>query len=122
MLGLVQATKQRTLRLADTLVRRVERSPLVVVRGELLGFIEHRQTLGTRRVEIVHVTQRLSPDGPAENALVRVTHFVSRPTRAEYISWIGYADLDQANREDPRWQLVEPATVYQASVDWHPYG
>ncbi len=109
-------------RLTDALVSRVARAAQVSVEGELLGSIEHARSLTIRREEIVRVSRRLSPDGPAENALIRLVHFVTTPTRGRYISWIGYSDLDDAKRANERWQLVEPSTPYQATVEWHPFG
>ncbi|MEM9293242.1 MAG: hypothetical protein AAGD01_16285 [Acidobacteriota bacterium] len=89
--------------------------------GDLLG---HRLDPATGKVEaeIVWVRNENRPTGPAENAFVLVEPNGSG-SRARYISWINYFDLEYAEHRQPgRWALVEPAQSFRQDVQWQPFG
>ena len=61
--------------------------------------------------------------GPVRDSIVLVEILHDGTARARYISWIGYADLDEASALEPgRWELVEPAVPFMRDVTWQPYG
>lgn len=61
--------------------------------------------------------------GPVRDSIVLVEILRDGTARARYVSWIGYADLDEAGTAEPgRWELVEPATPFTRDVTWQPYG
>ena len=95
---------------------------MVVISGELISR-RHRPERGAVPDDIVRVVEEQRPDGPAAKAIVLVDRRASRAARARYLSWIGYADLDQAcSFEFGLWELVEPATAYTTEAEWLPFG
>jgi hypothetical protein len=96
---------------------------VVRIAGELLG---QRVDDDTRRVlvDVVHVSdEEPSACGPAANAFVFVEHRQDGPSRARYVSWINYYDLDYVlERQPQRWLIIEPAAGYEASAEWVPFG
>jgi hypothetical protein len=61
--------------------------------------------------------------GPVRDSIVLVEILHDGTARARYVSWIGYADLDEASVAEPgRWELVEPAVPFMRDVTWQPYG
>jgi hypothetical protein len=91
----------------------------VHVHGELMG-IASDPVRDPHNREVVRVTKEARPSGPADNALILVD---GTTNQARYLSWIGYFDLDCAISLEPqRWAIVEPATEWDRSVDWVPFG
>jgi hypothetical protein len=87
--------------------------------GELMGVANDPNRDGTGR-EVVRVTVELRPRGPADNSMILVDRATSR---ARYLSWIGYFDLDCAAALAPRrWSIVDPATAWERDIDWVPFG
>ena len=73
-------------------------------------------------VDIVHVTHSVGPDGPAENAFVFVER-VEPTSRARYVSWISYYDVDYVVAHQPnRWRVIEPPRSFEGHAVWQPFG
>lgn len=92
--------------------------------GDLMGVRSSRRS-DVDREEVIWVSSKGRPNGPAEKAVVLVeTRSDVRGRRGRYLSWKeGYEDLDRAAAFEPGlWRLVEPAEPYDKQVDWQPYG
>jgi len=99
----------------------VDRETIKVL-GELMG---RRVNPTSPQVyeEVVRVTVENGSECPAENSMILIQNFLSGTKRARYLSWIGYADLDEASIAEPRvWHLIEPAVSYEAEIEWLPFG
>jgi hypothetical protein len=94
----------------------------VVVSGQLVGERSPNSSESkTEQVVLVSVEHR--SQGPAENSMIMVELSKAGTYRGRYLSWIGYADLDQANSlEFGRWKLIEPPSTFTKEIEWQPFG
>jgi hypothetical protein len=92
------------------------------IMGEIMGERVDPSSLEVRE-EVVRVIIENRPNGPAENSMILVQMTKSGEKRARYLSWIGYADLDDVCLAEPGvWRLIEPAKPYEAEISWFPFG
>jgi|SRR5581483_12074510 len=95
------------------------KEPLQIV-GELMGIRTGGK--GTPVGEVVRILHEMRPVGPGENSIVIVERNSDNQKRARYLSWIGYADLDEASAAEPGvWKLIEPPIQYKSPVLWVPF-
>jgi hypothetical protein len=96
---------------------------VVEIKGELLGICNTHPSSGRGSAEIVRVSSKQRPSGPADNALIMVYTLTGGLKRARYISWIGYYDIEEAQAQEPNvWELIEPARPYRCLAEWVPFG
>jgi hypothetical protein len=94
----------------------------VKLSGQLLG-IRRIAANGICEAEIIRIVKEQRPVGSAENALVIVESVNSGTKRARYISWIGYYDLEEAQKAEAGiWEVIEPPHKYSSIVEWLPFG
>jgi hypothetical protein len=92
----------------------------VTVVGELMG--EHGAPGGTAKL-VVRILTEGRPQDPACNSIILVRSDAAAVPSARYISWVGYADLDEASAAEPgAWTLIEPARPFGLALDWWPFG
>ncbi len=72
--------------------------------------------------DIVHIQKEFRPEGPAENAIIEITHLADK-SFASYIPWVGYFDLDRQIKQEPTlWEIIEPGQNYHLdNVEWKPF-
>jgi hypothetical protein len=93
----------------------------VTVRGDLMG--RRIPTDPQLDEELAVRVAEGDACGPAGGSFVLVGVSNGGGARARYISWITYADLDEAEKAEPgRWTIVEPPVPYSGRVTWLPFG
>lgn len=71
---------------------------------------------------VVRVSSSTQPE-PVPESMLLVSVSTDGSARARYLSWIGYADLDEAEALEPdRWEIIEPPLVYRGEASWEPFG
>lgn len=95
---------------------------VLTIAGELMG----ARVSTDPRLEkelVVCVTVSNQRVGPVVGSILLIALDRTGEARARYLSWIGYADLDEAcAAEAGRWELIEPAAPYRGQVVWQPFG
>ena len=85
----------------------------VQILGNLFG-----KRLNQPEADVVQIHSVIE-HGPAENSFV----LVCASGRARYLSWIGYYDIEYAERKEPGcWAVREPSQAYAREAAWCPYG
>ncbi len=93
------------------------------VEGELIG--KKRSNIGSnlKDSDIIHIKEEFRPSGPAENSIIIIYNLKDDLYLAQYLSWVGYFDLDREIIKDKNnWEMIYPGKKYiKENVQWQPF-